>query len=240
MCLPVALESIAHGESKQSLLFTVYFPSFFFQTILISAFLGKFTAQVSRKDSGKATMYLMLLLWPGLRPAFWRRLPPPQMYRRCLHVWLETHPHILPPTGRFPSCFCRSAERISRAHAHSHWAIPLFFPLWNSGWCFSTWGPQAYSWRVMSSTKSFGCSVFTFGSPRWPHQNQLPLHHVKPAFPFRLRSCSWLMNQCAIALKTNASPEFKERKMARELCGLARWWSLQLSSSSHPTCNNMH
>ena len=47
MCLPVALESIAHGESKQSLLFTVYFPSFFFQTILISAFLGKFTAQVS-------------------------------------------------------------------------------------------------------------------------------------------------------------------------------------------------
>lgn len=115
-----------------------------------------------------------------------------------------------------------------QAHAHSHWAIPLFFPLWNSGWCFSTWGPQAYSWGFISSTKSFECSVFTFGSPRWPHQNQLLLHHIKPAFPFGLRSCSWQMNQCAISLKTNASPEFKERKMARELCGLTRWWTLQL------------
>lgn len=72
------------------------------------------------------------------------------------------------------------------------------------------------------------------------HQNQLPLHHIKPAFPFGLRSCSWQMNQCAISLKANASPEFKERKMARELCDLTRWWTLQLSSSSHPTCNKMH
>lgn len=114
-------------------------------------------------------------------------------------------------------------QRESPGLMHIATEQSFFFPLWNSGWCFSTWGPQAYSWGVMSSTKSFECSVFTFGSPRWPHQNQLPLHHVKPAFPFGLRSCSWQMNQCAISLKTNASPEFKERKMARELCGLTRW-----------------
>lgn len=125
-----ACRSVKYCSWRVKAVFIIYclFSFYFFQTILISAFLGKFTARVSRKDSGKATVYLTLLLWPGLRPAFWKRLPPPQMYRRCLHVWLETHPHILPPTGRFPGCFCWSAERISRAHAHSHWAIPLFFP----------------------------------------------------------------------------------------------------------------
>lgn len=117
-----ACRSVKYCSWRVKAVFIIYclFSFYFFQTILISAFLGKFTARVSRKDSGKATVYLMLLLWPGLRPAFWKRLPPPQMYRRCLHVWLETHPHILPPTGRFPGCFCWSAERISRAHAHSH------------------------------------------------------------------------------------------------------------------------
>lgn len=98
MCLPVILESIGHGESKQSLLFTVYFPSFF-QTILISAFLGKFTARVWGRTVERQSCILCCLLpqgtllWPGLQRAFWRRLPPPQRYRGVRHVAGNSPPH---------------------------------------------------------------------------------------------------------------------------------------------------
>lgn len=134
MCLPVILESIGHGESKQSLLFTVYFPSFFFRPYSFQPSWGNLQLEFRGRTVERQSCILCCLLpqgtllWPGLQRAFWRRLPPPQR------------------------------------------------------------------------------------SPRWPHQNHLLLHHIKPAFPFGLRSCSWQMNQCAISLKTNASPEFKDGK----------------------------
>ena len=103
--------------------FIIYclFSFFFFQTILISAFLGKFTAGVLRKDSGKAIVYLMLLTstrnvtLARIAAGFLEEAASSSDVYRRLHVWLETHPHILPPTGRFPTCFCWSAERISQA-----------------------------------------------------------------------------------------------------------------------------
>ena len=177
-----------------------------------------------------------MLLWPVLHQAFWRRLPSPQTYRRCLHVWLK-----LIPTSfhywAFPKLFLPGESPRPMDIDTEQFLFSFPYGILAGA---SPLGVHRHIPGGLSSAKSFECSGFTFGSHRWPHQNQLPLHHIKSVFPLGLRSCSWQMNQCAISLKANASPEFKERKMARELCDLTRWWTLQLSSSSHPTCNNIH
>lgn len=47
-------------------------------------------------------------------------------------------------------------------------------------------------------------------------------YNFKRVFPFGSKSCSRLMNQCAVASKTNILPEFKRRKTAGESCGPRR------------------
>lgn len=87
MCLPVILESIGHGESKQSLLFTVYFPSFFFRPYSFQPSWGNLQLEFRGRTVERQSCILCCLLpqgtllWPGLQRAFWRRLPPPQRYR---------------------------------------------------------------------------------------------------------------------------------------------------------------
>lgn len=124
-------------------------------------------------------------LCPGLHQASWRRPPLPQMYRRCLHSSLETHPHFLPSTVVFPTCFCRSAEDTSRPHACSHWTISRFILILSPHyrrWCFADWGVQAYSWGSLSSTRNFEHCVFIFGSPGWASQNKVPSPSCKTCF----------------------------------------------------------
>ena len=97
MCLPVILESIGHGESKQSLLFTVYFPSFFFRPYSFQPSWGNLQLEFWGRTVERQSCILCcllprgMLLWPGLQRAFWRRLPPPQMYTGvCTCGWKLT------------------------------------------------------------------------------------------------------------------------------------------------------
>ena len=107
------------------------------ETILMSDFLGKFAAQVSKKHRGKAIISYVVYFQKEPHSDQDCIKPPPWMYTSCLHLSLETHPQALPFIEGFPSCFCRSAEDVSRAHSCGHWEISLFFSPWNPGWCFS-------------------------------------------------------------------------------------------------------
>lgn len=98
-------------ESKQSLLFTLF--SFFFRPLLISAFLGKFTARFEEGQWRRAIVYLMLLLYKDVTLARIAGFLEGCLLLRGIEVsavWLETHPHIIPP-GHF-NLFLLVSRRI--------------------------------------------------------------------------------------------------------------------------------